>query len=145
MSTSETVAHRSRAIPPGRRLRTYLAVGLARLLATRSPARIRAILRLVSGGRPATYDEAKGARDDVVAVSLTCAAREGCLPRSLAVVLLCRAAGRRVTWCVGARRVPPFGAHAWVEVDGRPVDEPYPPDYFRTLFREPGPDGDRDR
>lgn len=89
------------------------------------------------GARQATYEQAKLARDDVVAVSLTCAAREGCVPRSLAVVLLCRAAGRKVTWCVGARRVPPFGAHAWVEVDGHPVDEPYPPDYFRTLFTEP--------
>ena len=40
-------------------------------------------------GRPGT-SEAKAARDTVVAVSLTCAAREGCLPRSLATVLLCR-------------------------------------------------------
>ena len=138
MSTPEVVAHRPTSVPPARRMRAYAAVGIARLLATRSPAHIRAVLRrLASGARPATYDQAKVVRDDVVAVSLTCAAREGCVPRSLAVVLLCRAAGRRVTWCVGARRVPPFGAHAWVEVGGRPVDEPYPPDYFRTLFTEP--------
>ncbi len=36
--------------------------------------------------------------------------------------------------CVGARRVPPFGAHAWVEADGRQVGEDYPPDYFRVFF-----------
>ena len=138
MSTPEVVARRPRSVPPLRRLRALLAVAVARLLATRSPARIRAVLRrLAAGARPATYEQAKLARGDVVAVSLTCAAREGCVPRSLAVVLLCRAGGRGVTWCVGARRVPPFGAHAWVEVDGRPVDEPYPPDYFRTLFTEP--------
>lgn len=138
MSTPEVVAHRPAAVPPLRRARALVAVALARLLATQPPARIRAVLRRLSGRATyATYDEAKSARDDVVAVSLTCAAREGCVPRSLAVVLLCRAAGRGVTWCVGARRVPPFGAHAWVEVDGRPVDEPYPADYFRTLFTEP--------
>ncbi|HSJ43248.1 MAG TPA: lasso peptide biosynthesis B2 protein [Euzebyales bacterium] len=138
MSTPEVVAHRPRSVPPVRRLRAVTAVAAARLLATRSPARTRAVLRrLAVGATPASYEQAKAARDDVVAVSLTCAAREGCVPRSLAVVLLCRAAGHGVTWCVGARRVPPFGAHAWVEVDGRPVDEPYPPDYFRTLFTEP--------
>jgi hypothetical protein len=138
MSTPEVVGHRPASVPPVRRVRALVAVGLARLLATQSPARIRAVLRQLAGRTPpATYAQAKTARDDVVAVSLTCAAREGCVPRSLAVVLLCRAAGRGVTWCVGARRVPPFGAHAWVEVDGRPVDEPYPADYFRTLFTEP--------
>jgi len=138
VSTPEVVSHRPASVPRSRRLRACVAVGLARLLATQPPARIRSVLRrLAAGGRPATYEEAKRARDDVVAVSLTCAAREGCVPRSLAVVLLCRATGRQVTWCVGARRVPPFGAHAWVEVDGRPVDEPYPADYFRTLFTEP--------
>lgn len=138
MSTPEVVGRDPRSVPLTRRVRALVAVGLARLLATQPPARIRAVLRrLGRGGRPAGHDEAARARADVVAVSLTCAAREGCVPRSLAVVLLCRASGRRVTWCVGARRVPPFGAHAWVEVDGRPVDEPYPPDYFRTLFTEP--------
>jgi hypothetical protein len=31
------------------------------------------------------------------------------------------------------RRLPPFGAHAWVEVDGVMVGEVYPPDYLRSL------------
>lgn len=137
VSTPETVGHDPRRVPPARRLRAYVAVGLARLLATRSPARIRAVLRrLGRGAPPATYDEASAARRDVVTVSLLCAAREGCVPRSLAVVLLCRAAGTRVTWCVGARRVAPFGAHAWVEAEGQPVDEDYPADYFRVLIRQ---------
>jgi len=138
MSTPEAVEHRPQTVPPARRLRAYAAVGLARLLATQPPGRIRAVLRtLRRGARPATYDKAKAARDDVVAVSLLCAAREGCLPRSLATVLLCRASGTWPTWCLGARRVPPFGAHAWVEAQGTPVDEPYPPDYFRTFFTVP--------
>jgi hypothetical protein len=110
----------------------------ARLLATRSPRRIRTALGwLRRGAAPASAAQARAARDTVVAVSLTCAAREGCLPRSLATVLWCRLHGTWPVWCVGARRLPPFGAHAWVEVDGIPIDEPYPPDYFRVLFRVP--------
>ncbi len=82
-------------------------------------------------------EQARSARDAVVAVSLRCAGQEGCLPRSLATVLLCRMGGRWVTWVVGARRLPPFGAHAWVEAEGVAVGEEYPPDYFRPLFKVP--------
>jgi hypothetical protein len=49
------------------------------------------------------------------------------LPRDGAAV----PAGRPVPDLV--RRLPPFGAHAWVEVDGVMVGEVYPPDYLRTL------------
>lgn len=138
MTVPEAVFYQPRAVPLRRRIPTRLAVGAARLLATRSPQRIRAVLlRLRRGARPAGYEQAKAARDDVVAVSLTCAGREGCLPRSLATILLCRLRGTWPTWCVGARRMPPFGAHAWVEADGVPVGEDYPPDYFRTFFTVP--------
>jgi hypothetical protein len=117
---------------------TYLTVGAARLLATQSPQRIRAVLGwLRRGARPATFEQAKAARDAVVAVSLVCAVREGCVPRSLATALLCRLRGQWPTWCVGARRLPPFAAHAWVEADGVMVGEDYPPDYFRTFFTVP--------
>ena len=135
MSMPEVVFHQPRSVPPGRRVVAYLAVGAARLLATQSPRRIRTVLGwLRRGARPATVEEAKAARDTVVAVSLTCAAREGCVPRSLATILLCRLRGAWPTWCVGARRLPPFAAHAWVEADGVMVGEDFPPDYFRTLF-----------
>ena len=124
-----------RSVPLPRRVVAHLAVGAARLLATRSPRRIRTVLGwLRRGARPATLQEAKAARDTVVAVSLSCAGPVGCLPRSLATVLLCRLRGQWATWCVGARRVPPFGAHAWVEAEGVAVGEDYPPDYFRTFF-----------
>jgi hypothetical protein len=138
MSMPEAVFYQPRAVPLPRRILTYLAVGAARLLATRSPRRIRTVLgRLRRGAVPATFEQAKAARDTVVAVSLHCAAREGCLARSLATVLLCRLRGQWPTWCVGARRLPPFAAHAWVEADGIMVGEDYPPDYFRILFTVP--------
>jgi hypothetical protein len=138
MSMPEAVVYRPRSVPFPRRMVTRLAVGAARLLATQSPRRIRTVLGwLRRGARPATFDQAKAARDAVVAVSLHCAAREGCLARSLATVLLCRLRGQWPTWCVGARRLPPFAAHAWVEAGGVMVGEEYPPDYFRTLFSVP--------
>jgi hypothetical protein len=138
MSMPEAVFHQPRSVPLPRRAVAYAVVGAARLLATQPPRRIRAVLgRLRRGARPATFEEAKAARDTVVAVSLHCAAREGCLARSLATVLLSRLDGRWPAWCVGARRMPPFGAHAWVEAEGRMVGEDYPPDYFRTFFTVP--------
>ena len=138
MSMPEALIHQPGSVPLRHRMPTYLAVGAARLLATRSPRRIRGVLGwLRRGARPATFEQAKAARDAVVAVSLVCAAREGCVPRSLATILLCRLHGQWPTWCVGARRLPPFAAHAWVEADGTMVDEDYPPDYFRTLFTVP--------
>jgi hypothetical protein len=138
MSMPEAVFYQPRSVPLPRRIVTYLAVGGGRLLATQSPRRIRTVLGwLRRGATPATFDQAKAARDAVVAVSLVCAAREGCVARSLATMLLCRLRGQWPTWCVGARRVPPFAAHAWVEAEGTPVGEDYPPDYFRILFTVP--------
>jgi hypothetical protein len=135
----EAVFHRPGSVPLPRRVLVRVAVGAARLLATRSPRRIRRVLGFLRrGAEPATFDQVRAARDAVTAVSLTCAAREGCVPRSLATILLSRLHGRWASWCVGARRIPPFGAHAWVEVGGIPVGEDeYPPDYFRTFFTVP--------
>jgi hypothetical protein len=139
VSMPEAVVHRPRSVPLPRRVLARVAVGAARLLATQSPRRIRTVLGFLRrGAKPATFDQARAARDAVTAVSLTCAAREGCVPRSLATILLCRLRGRWAAWCVGARRVPPFGAHAWVEIGGLPVGEDeYPPDYFRKFFTVP--------
>jgi hypothetical protein len=138
MSMPEALIHHPGSVPLPRRFLAYLAVAAGRLLATQSPRRIRAVLSwLRRGARPATLEQAKAARDAVVAVSLVCAAREGCVARSLATALLCRLHGGWPAWCVGARRVPPFAAHAWVEAEGVPVGEDFPPDYFRTLFSVP--------
>jgi Transglutaminase-like superfamily len=135
----EAVFHRPGSVPLPRRVLVRVVVGAARLLATQSPRRIRRVLGFLRrGAEPATFDQVRAARDAVTAVSLTCAAREGCVPRSLATILLCRLRGRWASWSIGARRIPPFGAHAWVEVGGIPVGEDeYPPDYFRTFFTVP--------
>ena len=138
MSMPEAVLHQPRSVPLPRRAVAHGVVAAAWLLATRPPGQIRSLLgRLRRDVEPASYEQAKAARDTVVAVSLHCAAREGCVARSLATVLLCRLGGHWPTWCVGARRMPPFGAHAWVEAEGRMVGEDYPPDYFRTFFTVP--------
>ncbi|WP_431040612.1 lasso peptide biosynthesis B2 protein [Streptomyces sp. P1-3] len=138
---SAVVPHRVRVrLSPWRRLLTLLAVAAAKRLARKPPARIRVVLaRLRKGARPATYAEAQAAREAVVAVSLRCAAPEGCVPRSLATVLLCRAGGTWPAWTVGVRARPPFGAHAWVEAEGRMVEEEADSSYFRTLFSVPAP------
>jgi hypothetical protein len=135
MSLPEAVHYNPRSIPLPRRMVARSVIAVAHVLATQPPRRIRRVLGLLRRGAvPATVAEATSARDTVVAVSLACAAREGCLPRSLATVLLCRLRGRWAAWCVGSRRLPPFGAHAWVEADGVMVGEDFPPDYFRALF-----------
>lgn len=135
MSTSEVVSYDPRSVRRARRIQARAAVAGARLLATQPPRRIRKVLGVLRrGARPATLDEARGARETVVAVSLACAGQEGCLPRSLGTVLLCRMHGSWATWAVGARRIPPFAAHAWVEAEGQAVGETVPPDYLRTFF-----------
>jgi hypothetical protein len=138
MTTPEAVFYNSRSVPLRRRITAHVAVGAGHLLATQPPRRIRTVLGwLRRGARPARIDQVQNARDTVTAVSMACAAREGCLPRSLATIMLCRLHGQGATWCVGVRRLPPFGAHAWVEAEGVPVGEDYPPHYFRTLFTVP--------
>lgn len=138
MASPEAISYDPRSVPFGLRLRVRAAVLAARLLATQPPARLRRVLtRLRVGARPATYAEAAAARHSVVSVSLACAGREGCLIRSLATVLLCRSSGYWPVWCLGARRLAPFYAHAWIEVDGVMVGETYPADYFQTFFTVP--------
>jgi len=122
-------------LSPVTRFTALIAVGAARLLSRRPPRRIRRILSVAAfGARPANYAEAARARDTILSVSIRCCGPRACLPRSIAVALLCRLRGTWPTWCVGVVAVPPFTAHAWVEADGRPVDEVVEADGLRTLF-----------
>ncbi|GGS61641.1 hypothetical protein GCM10010156_20370 [Planobispora rosea] len=125
---------RPSGVPPVRRLAARIAVGAALPLSLLPPRRLHGVLALLSrGAGPARYAHAKAAREAVLAVSLTCLGSHGCLPRSLATALLCRLWGVWPTWCAGVRARPPFAAHAWVEAEGRPVDEDVPDGYLRPL------------
>lgn len=118
------------------KLAARLAVLVARWLKNKPPKKIQTVLRRLSkGARTAGYDEVARAREIVVGTSLVCTGPEGCLPRSIATVVLCRLQGTFPTWCAGVRVTPPFGAHAWVVAEGRDVGEPYPPGYHRVLLK----------
>jgi hypothetical protein len=105
-------------------------VAAARLLLAatrrRPTARYRLLHLLRHGARPASPAEVTRAYRAIVAVSLPCASGHGCLPRSLAIVLWCRAAGQHAIWVLGTA-TSPATAHAWVEAAGRPVAEPVDP------------------
>lgn len=112
-----------------------LTVVAAKRLARRPPQRLKALLaKLSAGTRPASYAEASRARDEVLTHNALCRGRNSCLPRSIATALLCRSRGTWPSWCVGVIASPPFGAHAWVEADGRIVDEPIESTSYRTFF-----------
>lgn len=76
----------------------------------------------MGSARVASLEEASTARANICAVSKRCAG-QGCLQRSIAVILLCRFSGCAPTWRTGYQ-LDPFVAHAWVEVNGKPVTEP---------------------
>ncbi|MEU8354171.1 lasso peptide biosynthesis B2 protein, partial [Streptomyces sp. NPDC048845] len=70
------------------------AVGVARVLAKRSPERICAILtRVRAGSRPATYAQAKRARDTVLTVSVRCCGKNACLPLRIQLLGMLRQDG----------------------------------------------------
>lgn len=99
-----------------------VAVLVARVLGKQPPHRIRRVLTAVSrGARPATHTETVAAHRAVLASSVMVAG-DGCLPRSIAVALLCRLRGQWPMWHVGAQ-IHPFRAHAWVEAEGVAVGE----------------------
>ncbi len=133
--TTPSSLTRPTGVPFGRRVAARLAVAVAVPLAKLSPRRLRQVLGVLRrGARPAGYETTSAARNAVLAVSLRCLGPQGCLPRSVAVVVLSRMSGTWPTWCAGVRVMPPFGAHAWVEAEGVPVDENVPAQYFRPLM-----------
>ncbi len=118
------------------RWRARAAVLAARGLLTathRRPTLRHSLLRLLRRRtRPAGMDEVRRAHRAITAVSLHCASGHGCLPRSLAIVLWCRATGQHATWVLGTTVDPPAALHAWVEAAGAPVAEPVDP---RLLYQ----------
>ncbi|APU13608.1 MULTISPECIES: lasso peptide biosynthesis B2 protein [Actinoalloteichus] len=119
-----------------RRLVARFAVAAAWPLIRLSPRRLRSVLRVLRrGARPSTAEQVLAARDAVVSVSVRCAG-QGCLQRSVAVVLLARLGGRWADWCTGVC-IEPFRAHAWVEVDGTPIGERNDIKAYRTVMSVP--------
>jgi hypothetical protein len=58
-----------------------------------------------------------------------------CLQRSAATACLLKSCGVPAQMVIGAQQTP-FKAHAWVEVDGRVVnDKPYTPEMYAVLDR----------
>jgi hypothetical protein len=58
-----------------------------------------------------------------------------CLQRSAAAACLLKRHGVQAQMIIGAQQMP-FKAHAWVEVDGRVVnDKPYTPELYGVLDR----------
>lgn len=131
--TLPVTAEREVPLTAVQRVTALAAVGIARPLAALPPRRLRQALRVLSRGtRPATHAQALQARSAAVTVSVRCAGL-GCLQRSVAAALICRTRNRWPDWCTGFR-TEPFGAHAWVEVDGVPVGEPDDVARFRTVL-----------
>jgi hypothetical protein len=123
--------------PPWReRLLPLAVVVIARAAALLPPVRLRALLLLARrGASPATPTATLRARQVITGVSAYCAG-EGCVPRSVATALLCRLHGSWPDWFVGVR-TEPFAAHAWVEVDGKPIGERHPAGYYTPVMSVP--------
>ncbi|MGH3852674.1 MAG: lasso peptide biosynthesis B2 protein [Pseudonocardiaceae bacterium] len=123
-----------RVLSVGERCTGLLVVAVTTLLLvlTRArPQRIRRVLEVLHHcGCEADHHQAERAYAIVTTVSLRCASGHGCLCRSLAIILLCRLWGLRVTWLVGFRSPPPQ-CHAWVHAGGEPVCETVDP---RTIY-----------
>ncbi|MEU6073913.1 lasso peptide biosynthesis B2 protein [Micromonospora sp. NPDC047074] len=123
-------------VPVMTRLAIRAVVRVARVVSKQKPARLRRFLTAASrGSRPGTYTDVSRARNEILTVSTTCRGSSACLIRSTAVVLLCRLRGSWADWCVGVMAEPPFQAHAWVEAEGRIVDEVAGRGELRKLFR----------
>ncbi|MEV1026344.1 lasso peptide biosynthesis B2 protein [Streptomyces sp. NPDC050264] len=134
MSTEMTMP--GRGAPRGPRVRAAIAVAL--LVARLRPDRLRRLLTFLSrGARPAPYATALAAYESVVTASRRCAGWYGCLPRSVAIALLCRTSGTWPTWLAGVRAAPPFAPHAWVEAENRLVGERAEPHEYRPLITVP--------
>jgi Transglutaminase-like superfamily len=89
--------------------------------------------------RQAVISKTRMTPDEICqAISLACALYTKpvlCLQRSAVAVLLLRRYGWKSEMVIGAQLLP-FRSHAWVEVDGRVInDKPYMRDIYKVLDR----------
>ncbi|WP_169818223.1 lasso peptide biosynthesis B2 protein [Shimazuella kribbensis] len=67
--------------------------------------------------------EAKEALHNIERAKRLFLSRTACLEQSLALFLFVASYNKKVDWCVGVR-LAPFVSHAWIEIEGIPVNEP---------------------
>ena len=128
-------AKHDRQVPS--RWHVVLAISVARVIALLPALHIAQVLgALRRGTRPSHVGEVSDLRSAICRMSVRCAG-QGCLQRSIAVFVACRFRGHTPVWASGFR-VSPFGAHAWVEVDGAPVGEPSVISDFVVVLSVPG-------
>ncbi len=56
-----------------------------------------------------------------------------CLARSLVLLALLARRHIEAQLVIGARQGPEFGAHAWIELEGVPLNDPGGPEYERLV------------
>ncbi|WP_052029745.1 lasso peptide biosynthesis B2 protein [Rothia aeria] len=110
-----------------------LAMCAAKIIA-RLPVTV--IVRLLKMFRPlqksSSIQQALAVDAKVREVSPLCRGERGCLARSISTYLLLSLMRRKVVWASGFR-VKPFLAHAWVTVEGEPINEHHDVQGFVTV------------
>jgi hypothetical protein len=124
-------------VMPARRCALAWALTAVATIALRSLPLYR-IERLARRLLRCARQQASTAEVQAKLVAVDCAgrwlpARIACLERSLTVVLWCGLRRRSVCWRIGIR-TPPFAAHSWVEVAGRPLGELVPVDSYQPVL-----------
>ena len=122
------------------RMAIRAAVMIANLMCKLKPARLERLMRLASRRTRAIDTELlEQLYDEICRVDPRVAGWRGCLPRSIAICLLCRWEGTWPDgWRSGIHRAPPFSAHAWIENEGRIVRQNNVPDDYRPLLTADG-------
>ena len=105
------------------RLLAQIALLISYPLTKSSPKRIESLINKLSESKlSATENEAVLARDAICTVSRKCRNQDGCVKRSLGVIMFLLLLNKRASWCTGFA-MDPFRSHAWVEVNGNPIKE----------------------
>lgn len=116
-----------------RRVIAKFCASLAFFLIMLPPNRLVRVLQVLSKKTSkAKMKEVERWRTAINSVSVRCAGN-GCLQRSVAVVIwggLCR---KTPDWISGVKTAP-FIAHAWVEIEGIPVGETMDLDKFQKIL-----------
>jgi ATP-binding cassette subfamily B protein len=79
------------------------------------------------------YDDAELALQKIIKAKSFFLNRTACLEQSLALFLLASFQGQSVDWCVGTR-LAPFASHAWIEVNGVPVQEEQSIELYKKIL-----------